>query len=166
MLQYKRPYGPFALIVLIWFDKTWGFNCLSAFWSINVYMHRSKLIMASSVDCVHMCISFRAGLCHIVELLKFLWGDLWFQVKLNPRPWGDRWERKNLKGIEPLDLPQRFWDRAAHPQIAEPWLKHDLMQQYRYCITFVYLMPMIKRSNYANFVGVAWHDFIYLFSMK
>jgi len=52
-------------------------------------------------------------------------------VKLNPRPWGDRWERMNLKGIEPLELKQKFWDRAAHPQVAQPWLKHDLMRQYR-----------------------------------
>ena len=54
------------------------------------------------------------------------------QVKLNPRPWGERWERMKLKGIEPLDLPQRLWDKAAHPQVVQAWLKHDLMRQYRY----------------------------------
>lgn len=55
-------------------------------------------------------------------------------MKLNPRPWCERWERFNLKGIEPLDLPQKFWDRMKHPQIAQPWLKHDLMRQYRYIL--------------------------------
>jgi len=41
-----------------------------------------------------------------------------------------------LKGIEPLELRQKFWDRMKHPQIAQPWLEHDLMRQYRYCATF------------------------------
>jgi len=54
------------------------------------------------------------------------------QVILNPRPWTEHWERWNLKGIEPLvDIPQKRWDRAAHPQVVKPWLKHDLMHQYR-----------------------------------
>jgi len=60
-----------------------------------------------------------------------------FQVQLNPRPWHERWERWNLKGVEPLDLPQKFWDLAAHPQVAQPWLKHDLMRQYRYSFAIV-----------------------------
>ena len=58
-------------------------------------------------------------------------------MKLGPRPWGDRWERKNLKGVEDLGLPQRFYDRAQHPQIVQPWKKYDLMDKYR----FVYALP-------------------------
>lgn len=59
------------------------------------------------------------------------------KVKLGPRPWHERWERKNLKGVEDLGLPQRFYDRAKHPQIAKPWEKHDLMKQYRESINDV-----------------------------
>lgn len=53
------------------------------------------------------------------------------KVPLNPRPWHERWERQNLKGTEPIVLPERFWIRAAHPQIAKPFEKYDLMKQYR-----------------------------------
>jgi len=53
------------------------------------------------------------------------------KVKLGPRPWSERWERRNLKGIEDLHLPQRFYDRALHPQISQPSKKHDLMLKYR-----------------------------------
>lgn len=55
------------------------------------------------------------------------------QVKLNPRPWLERWERKELKGIEQLDLPQRFFDRAK--TVATPWTKYDLMKEYRSIIS-------------------------------
>ena len=51
------------------------------------------------------------------------------QVKLRPRPWLERWERKDLKGVEELGLPQRFYDRAK--QLSKPWEKYDLMLQYR-----------------------------------
>lgn len=51
-------------------------------------------------------------------------------MKLRPRPWLERWERQSLKGIEPLDLPQKFFDKAE--KVAKPWEKYDLMLQYRY----------------------------------
>nr|CAG4648931.1 EOG090X0F2L [Polyphemus pediculus] len=51
------------------------------------------------------------------------------KVKLKPRPWVERWERMNLKGVEDLGLDQRFYDRAA--QLAKPYEKYDLMMQYR-----------------------------------
>ncbi|ESO89330.1 hypothetical protein LOTGIDRAFT_210367 [Lottia gigantea] len=52
------------------------------------------------------------------------------KVKLNPRPWLERWERQDLKGIQELNLPQKFYDRAEiHAE--KPWQKHDLMKQYR-----------------------------------
>ena len=50
------------------------------------------------------------------------------KVKLKPRPWLDRWERKNLKGVQDLELPQRFYDRAK--ELETPWEKYDLMKQY------------------------------------
>lgn len=52
------------------------------------------------------------------------------QVKLKPRPWLERWERKNLKGVQDLGLQERFYKRAE--QLATPWEKYDLMKQYRY----------------------------------
>jgi len=51
------------------------------------------------------------------------------KVKLRPRPWLERYERQNLKGVEDLNLPQRFYDKAA--KVAKPWEKYDLMLQYR-----------------------------------
>lgn len=51
-------------------------------------------------------------------------------MKLRPRPWLERYERQNLKGVEDLNLPQRFYDKAA--KVAKPWEKYDLMLQYRY----------------------------------
>ncbi|GJQ78800.1 mRpL19 [Trypoxylus dichotomus] len=50
------------------------------------------------------------------------------KVKLKPRPWLERWERKNLKGVEDLGLPERFYKRAE--ELAKPWEKYDLMKQY------------------------------------
>lgn len=50
-------------------------------------------------------------------------------MPLNPRPWLERWERKELKGILPLDLPETFFQKAEERK--EPWEKYDLMKQYR-----------------------------------
>ncbi|EFA01965.1 39S ribosomal protein L19, mitochondrial-like Protein [Tribolium castaneum] len=50
------------------------------------------------------------------------------KVKLKPRPWVDRWERKHLKGVQDLELPQRFYDKAK--EVDTPWEKYDLMKQY------------------------------------
>ena len=57
---------------------------------------------------------------------------LLLQVKLGPRPWHERWERQELKGVEDLGLPERFYKRAA--EVAKPWQKHDLMRDYRLAI--------------------------------
>lgn len=51
------------------------------------------------------------------------------QVKLGPRPWHERWERRELKGVQDLGLPEKFYKRAA--EVAKPWEKHDLMLQHR-----------------------------------
>ena len=50
-------------------------------------------------------------------------------MKLNPRPWLERYERMDLKGVQDLELPQRFYDKAA--KVARPWEKKDLMKMYR-----------------------------------
>lgn len=53
------------------------------------------------------------------------------KIPLNPRPWLERWERKNLKGIanlrERLDA-RRIRQAKEH---AKPWEKYDLMKIYR-----------------------------------
>lgn len=50
------------------------------------------------------------------------------KVKLKPRPWVDRWERKNLKGVQDFDIPEKHIKRAK--ELATPWEKYDLMKQY------------------------------------
>ncbi|XP_026468853.1 LOW QUALITY PROTEIN: 39S ribosomal protein L19, mitochondrial-like [Ctenocephalides felis] len=51
------------------------------------------------------------------------------KVKLKPRPWLERWERQDLKGIQPLELPKKFFIKAK--ERSTPWEKYDLMKQYR-----------------------------------
>ncbi|XP_072393817.1 large ribosomal subunit protein bL19m [Diabrotica undecimpunctata] len=50
------------------------------------------------------------------------------KVKLKPKPWLERWERKNLQGVQDLGLPEKFYKRAA--ELATPWEKYDLMKEY------------------------------------
>ena len=51
------------------------------------------------------------------------------RVKLNPRPWHQRWERCDLKGVEPFEVSQKLRDKAE--KVKKPWEKFDLMKQYR-----------------------------------
>ncbi|GAB1597475.1 39S ribosomal protein L19, mitochondrial-like [Argonauta hians] len=51
------------------------------------------------------------------------------KVKLNPRPWLMRYERMDLKGVEDIKLPERFFVKAR--KVANPWEKYDLMKEYR-----------------------------------
>ncbi|KAK3603548.1 hypothetical protein CHS0354_027972 [Potamilus streckersoni] len=55
------------------------------------------------------------------------------KVKLNPRPWSRRWERSNLKGVEPLDdyITEKMKKQKQHPQIQKTWEMHDLMLKAR-----------------------------------
>ncbi|XP_014664101.1 PREDICTED: 39S ribosomal protein L19, mitochondrial-like [Priapulus caudatus] len=55
------------------------------------------------------------------------------KVKLRSRPWLERYERQDLKGVEDLGLAQKFYDRAK--QLATPWEKYDIMKQYRATVT-------------------------------
>ncbi|XP_050307745.1 39S ribosomal protein L19, mitochondrial [Anthonomus grandis grandis] len=50
------------------------------------------------------------------------------KVKLKPRPWLERWERKDLKGVQDLGLPEKFYKRAK--ELEKPWEKYDLMKEY------------------------------------
>ncbi|KAK8388635.1 hypothetical protein O3P69_020547 [Scylla paramamosain] len=51
------------------------------------------------------------------------------KVQLKPRPWHERWERKNLQGVMDLGLPERFYKKAKLHE--KPWEKYDLMKEYR-----------------------------------
>ncbi|XP_030749827.1 39S ribosomal protein L19, mitochondrial [Sitophilus oryzae] len=50
------------------------------------------------------------------------------KVKLKPKPWLERWERKKLRGVQDLGLPERFYIRAK--ELETPWEKYDLMKEY------------------------------------
>uniref|UniRef100_A0A1I8P737 Large ribosomal subunit protein bL19m n=1 Tax=Stomoxys calcitrans TaxID=35570 RepID=A0A1I8P737_STOCA len=53
------------------------------------------------------------------------------QVRLRPRPWLERWERQNLKGISNIDEYLNDKRRRTALEHEKPWEKFDLMKQYR-----------------------------------
>lgn len=55
------------------------------------------------------------------------------QVTLRPRPWMQRWERKNLKGVKQESIDMHISDKMRAQKIAreEPWHQWDLMKDYR-----------------------------------
>ncbi|VVC95084.1 unnamed protein product [Leptidea sinapis] len=53
------------------------------------------------------------------------------QVKLKPRPWLERWERQELKGVSNIEEHLKEKDRKRRELRKEPWEKYDLMKQYR-----------------------------------
>lgn len=55
------------------------------------------------------------------------------QVTLRPRPWIQRWERKELKGVKLESINEHITDkmRAQITKRATPWEKYDLMKEYR-----------------------------------
>lgn len=53
------------------------------------------------------------------------------KVKLKPRPWLDRWERQDLKGVENIDELLYDKHRRLAKKAATPWEKYDLMKEYR-----------------------------------
>lgn len=67
------------------------------------------------------------------------------KVKLKPRPWLERWERQKLKGVQDLELPQRFYDKAA--AVETPWERYDLMKQYRQVITEEDQLPIWEQVD-------------------
>lgn len=53
------------------------------------------------------------------------------QVKLKPKPWLERWERQELKGISNIEEYLKDKDRVRRELRATPWEKYDLMKDYR-----------------------------------
>lgn len=52
-------------------------------------------------------------------------------VVLRPRPWLERWERQDLKGVANVDQYLTDKIRAKAAKQVKPWEKYDLMMQYR-----------------------------------
>ncbi|PZC78023.1 hypothetical protein B5X24_HaOG202695 [Helicoverpa armigera] len=53
------------------------------------------------------------------------------QVKLKPRPWLERWERQELKGVANIEEHLKEKDRVRRELRKTPWEKYDLMKEYR-----------------------------------
>lgn len=53
------------------------------------------------------------------------------QVKLKPRPWLERWERQELKGVSNIEEHLKEKDRVRRELRKTPWEKYDLMKDYR-----------------------------------
>lgn len=79
------------------------------------------------------------------------------QVKLRPRPWTQKWERKPYKGIENIDalLYPKHQRKAAIA--SKPWEEYDLMLQYRKTIPeeeqvkiFSEIQPKLREINEEN----------------
>lgn len=54
-----------------------------------------------------------------------------FQVKLKPRPWLERWERQDLKGVSNIEEYLKEKDRVRREKHKTPWEQFDIMKQYR-----------------------------------
>ncbi|XP_076466405.1 large ribosomal subunit protein bL19m-like [Babylonia areolata] len=66
------------------------------------------------------------------------------KVKLNPRPWLERWERYDLKGVQDLGLPERFYRRAE--EVAKPWEKYDIMKHHRESVDELEVEAVMKEA--------------------
>ncbi|XP_013139522.1 PREDICTED: 39S ribosomal protein L19, mitochondrial [Papilio polytes] len=56
------------------------------------------------------------------------------QVKLKPKPWLERWERQELKGVANIEEHLKEKDKVRRELRKTPWEKYDLMKQYRQTI--------------------------------
>lgn len=69
------------------------------------------------------------------------------KVKLKPKPWLERWERKNLKGLQDLGLDEKFYKRAE--ELATPWEKYDLMKEYMWVNFWFFVWFCSFKQKYA-----------------
>ncbi|KAH8295366.1 hypothetical protein KR018_010409, partial [Drosophila ironensis] len=53
------------------------------------------------------------------------------KVVLRPRPWLERWERQNLKGVANIDEYIKEKHRQSAEKVQRPWEKYDVMKHYR-----------------------------------
>lgn len=50
---------------------------------------------------------------------------------MKPRPWLERWERQELKGVSNIEEHLKEKDRVRRELRKTPWEKFDLMKDYR-----------------------------------
>lgn len=79
------------------------------------------------------------------------------KVKLKSRPWLERWERQDLKGVENVEELLYDKHRRKAAAVATPWEKYDLMKEYRRTIPeeeqkviFSEIFGRINQINEAN----------------
>ncbi|KAH8280983.1 hypothetical protein KR054_006390 [Drosophila jambulina] len=53
------------------------------------------------------------------------------KVVLRPRPWLERWERQNLRGVANIDQYLKDKHRQSSARVQKPWEKYDMMKHYR-----------------------------------
>ncbi|KAM3961184.1 mitochondrial ribosomal protein L19 [Aphomia sociella] len=53
------------------------------------------------------------------------------QVQLKPKPWLERWERQELKGVSNIEEHLKEKDKVRRELRKKPWEKYDLMLEYR-----------------------------------
>ncbi|KAH8340720.1 hypothetical protein KR059_005296 [Drosophila kikkawai] len=53
------------------------------------------------------------------------------KVVLRPRPWLERWERQNLRGVANIDQYLKDKHRLSSAKVQKPWEKYDMMKHYR-----------------------------------
>ncbi|KAH8248221.1 hypothetical protein KR038_007330 [Drosophila bunnanda] len=53
------------------------------------------------------------------------------KVVLRPRPWLERWERQNLRGVANIDQYLKDKHRQSAARVQKPWEKYDMMKHYR-----------------------------------
>lgn len=53
------------------------------------------------------------------------------KVVLRPRPWLERWERQNLRGVANIDQYLKDKHRESSARVQKPWEKYDMMKHYR-----------------------------------
>jgi len=53
------------------------------------------------------------------------------KVVLRPRPWLERWERQNLRGVANIDEYLKDKHRVSAAKVQKPWEKYDMMKDYR-----------------------------------
>lgn len=81
--------------------------------------------------------------------MKFQIGKI-IQVELGPRPWSQRWERFDLKGVQEYRgwkselVKNKAMKSREHPQVKKPWEKDDIMKKYRESINTVESANILK----------------------
>ncbi|KAL0115456.1 hypothetical protein PUN28_010766 [Cardiocondyla obscurior] len=74
------------------------------------------------------------------------------KIKLNPRPWLEKWEQQEMKGISELESLSSEKRLKKAQAVAKPWEKYDLMKKYRETI------PQEDQNEIFNEVYAKLHE--------